>query len=234
MRGRVPREKERTLGEGAMVFQVVMPFPENYVTYHHKVATSHPDLAFSVVRRKVEGNGMMSEEISVRGDHVPYELLDELRNGRGVRSVEPLESSGRYSAYLLILDVTPISKLAVQWDLRVSYPMRFEGGVTRFLVFAELEKALPFYDQLKALAPRTSMAAIRSEVLRRSFALLSERESQVLRTTLETGFWEPSHRVTLHQVARITRLAKSTLTRTMASIERKLLYHVADANLVRL
>ncbi|MEM0129704.1 MAG: helix-turn-helix domain-containing protein [Thermoplasmata archaeon] len=107
-------------------------------------------------------------------------------------------------------------------NLGREYPLVVRGGSGIFSVVA-CRKCLPeLLRLLRSISDRVSVGAIRTFPKDGCEPLLSEHQSRLLQLALERGYFDVPRRVGLTELARELGRSKSTISRSLSLIERKL------------
>ncbi|MCL4324977.1 MAG: helix-turn-helix domain-containing protein [Candidatus Thermoplasmatota archaeon] len=212
----------------SVICRISMPLHGSYNSYHFGFAEAHPELSIQVLSRMEVGDQEMMEDIRVTGEGVGDSLKLNLQKGKGVKSVETLERSRHHAVYRLTLEITPMTKIFRDLHLLMRYPVSFSGGVVDLLVVAHPEKIRQLLTRLKANAPNTVVTAIRQDVVARPEDLLTPKQLEVFRLAISRGYWDVPRRTTLSDLASLAHVAKSTISETLANIEKKLMNEAKD------
>ena len=215
----------------SIVARIRMPLPEGYPTYHRAIASSHPDVQFVVLERmEIAGNAVV-EDVRVAGGATAGHLLEELKHSRGVRSVERIENAQNAAVYRLTIDMPPLSEILKELRLVTRFPVSFSGAEGRLLVVAPKGKVRTLLSRMLKIAPETRVEAIRSEVFEGPTGLLTPRQQEVFQVALSVGYWDVPRRATLADIALRLHVAKSSISETLAMIEKKLLHEIHESDL---
>lgn len=231
---RVPREIQTVNMVGAakdshfVVCRITMPLHQDYGTYHFALSSGHPELDFSVLSRMELEDGELMEDISVAGRHVSSELTQEMRAGKGVKSVQTLERSDSQVVYRLRIETTPLTKILKELHLLMRYPTPFDEGIVKLLIVADDQGIQKLLSRLHQIAPGTAIISVHHDSFSGPTSLLTPRQKEIFRLALAAGYWDVPRRATLADIAQTTNVAKSTLSEMLATIEMKLLREAKD------
>lgn len=175
--------------ENTRAYRISLPMPKDYTTYHQKLARAHPLVSFEVLRRTAVDEHSLEEEVRASGKDIPHYLEEEFRNGRGVRTVDIVETTSRYRVYRVIIDMPPLAVLVRELRIIVHYPIPFTDATARFLVAAPEEGVVALVEKLKLIAPDTSMELVPPETILGPKALLSPRQAEIFRDASTHGYW---------------------------------------------
>lgn len=215
-----------------VVCRITMPLHPDYGTYHHELSTRHPELEFSVLSRMELGHGELMEDVAVSGRHVITDLTQEMKGGKGVRSVQTLERSEHLVVYRLVIQVTPLTKILKELHLLMRYPTPFDDGVVKLLVVADDRGITQLLSRLIEIAPNTKITSVHHDSINGPASVLTPRQREVFRVAMSAGYWEVPRRASLADIALTANVAKSTLSEMLATIEMKLLREAREQTLV--
>lgn len=213
-----------------VVCRILMPLPSNYSSYHARLMANHPDYEFMILGRMEIGEGSLLEDISVKGPGIPEVLTEELKRGKGVKSVEFLGRSpdNQVHNYRLTIEMAPLARILKELQVLVRYPIPFQEPVAKILVVASKPRVRELLRRMKEIAPDTSIQAINTHRLEGSRGSLSARQLEVFRVAISAGYWEVPRRTSLTELAKRLGIAKSTLSGMLATIENKLMLEAKD------
>lgn len=156
-------------------------------------------------------------------------MASELERISGVEQVEILEDS--VSNGLVRVTHRAPDFMALFRELRVlrRFPFWVENGSAVWVVVASGDKLRQLLRGLSRTVPRLHIEAIRSALPDSGHSVLTPREGELFRRALAEGYFDVPRRVSLTALAGRVNLAKSTLSRSLAVVERKLLTEVGEA-----
>ena len=110
------------------------------------------------------------------------------------------------------------------------FPFWVVGGTATWVVTGSDTKLRRFLKGLSGrVVPQVRVEAIHGAIADFEPLLLTPREGELFRRAIRDGYFEVPRHVSLTELARRVHLAKSTLSRTLAVAERKLLTRVEEA-----
>ncbi len=230
----VPLDRRATADKdppSAFICKLVVPLPAAYPTYHSQVASSHPELDFTVLSRMDLGKGRAMEDIHVKGVHDSRSLMKEIQQGKGVLSVEQEERSAQEAIYRVVQQDTPFSKIFRETEVLMRYPISFDKGVVQIMVVAQKEKVSQVFERIREVAPDATIASIRHDLVLGPQGLLTDRQREVFRVAIQAGYWDIPRRATLSDMAHLLNVSKSTISGTLAGIENRLLHYSGTSEL---
>jgi predicted DNA binding protein len=151
----------------------------------------------------------------------------ELRTQRDVESVELIDANPQTEIYRVLFVGRTFVPLVKKLRVLRRFPFPVQNGVATWLVVGPNARVR---NLLRAL--RQSRVSFKIDSIRRSFrsdvsALLTVRQREVLHRAVSEGYFEVPRRITLSALAARMGVASSTLSVTLAVIEKKIVEPLA-------
>jgi predicted DNA binding protein len=197
-------------------------------TWLYYVTVTHPDCRVEVLDRLLLTPRSMLSEVRIHGNRI-HEMIREVERFPSVKQVELLEEDG--SSGLVRVTHRAPEFIGVFQRLRIlrRFPFWVSNGAATWVVVGSGAKIRQLVDGLSRSVPEVRIETIRRVEPRSSSPLLTRREAELFRRAMHEGYFDVPRRISLTALAERVNLAKSTLSRALAVVERKLL---SDSNTV--
>lgn len=188
----------------------------------YRLTTGHPECWIDVLDRFPLSAGLVATEAKLHGDQ-DHELSHEIERTPDVRHVETLEQ-GRSATLVRVVHRTP-KGIALFRKLRITrqFPFRVENGRTTWLVVTTEEKLRHLLDGLSKVVSRLELESVRTGPPDVGPRVLTERQNALFREAMRQGYFDVPRRTSLTRLAGRLGLSKSSLSKTLAIVEMKLL-----------
>ena len=196
------------------------------------LAEEFPQLQFKILRLFPLGNGLVVEDVQILGDlsdnAVTNRILSQLRKGL----VEVLENTSQRLTIRNTRGPCPLSTAFQNAWVVPQFPMQIAPKALSLRVQAPREKVRRFLSELKLGGLEFSILGVwsRGKTTRAGKTGFTPRQSEVYRLARSAGYWDTPRRTTMTDMAWALHLSKSTLSETLATIERKVLKEGFDPN----
>ena len=182
----------------------------------------HPDVDIQAVSRFDISPQRSVTEIQLRGP-ASGSWAAELRTLPQVREVEELEG-GPSGLHLRVTHQTvKLVPIFRQLHLMVRFPFTIQSGDAFWMVVASEAKIRRLLRRLQDQAPGVVLESVRHTDPTRKAGPLTPRQTDVLRRAMAAGYFEVPRKVTLTDLAKNLGLAASSLSESLAIVEKKLL-----------
>lgn len=191
-------------------------------TWLYSITVTHPELHLEVLDRLLLTNQLMLTEARLHGPGFS-ERVRELERSPVVEQVEVLE--GDASGGLVRVTHRAPDFMTLFREVRVlrRFPFWVQDGVATWVVVGSGSKLRQLLKGLSRVVPQLRVEAIQPASSDLKHPLLTRREGELFRRSMSEGYFDVPRKVSLTELARRVNLAKSTLSRTLAVVERKLL-----------
>jgi predicted DNA binding protein len=183
---------------------------------------SNPDVRLDILDRLELGNGLTMLEVRVVSSAEGH-WTDEIRSLKGVREVELIDAAGGSETCRVIFRGKTFIPLIKQLKLLRHFPFPIQDGVATWTVVGPDRKVKEMIRVLETTTEGTQVIAIRHGPLPGGLALLTPRQQEILRIAMAEGYFDVPRRISLTQLAGKLGVALSTLSVTLAVIEKKIL-----------
>jgi predicted DNA binding protein len=210
----------RELPPSLMTCRMRVSLPSS--TWLYSLTVAHPDRRIEVLDRLLLTDRLMLTEARLHGSGIP-EMVRDLESFRTVEQVELLEQDDS-SGLVRVTHRTP-DFLTLFRGLRVlrRFPFWVADGTAVWVVVGSGAKLRQLLSGLSRAVPQLRVEAIQPTKSDSKRPLLTRREDELFRRAMSEGYFDVPRKVSLTALAKRVNLAKSTLSRTLAVVERKLL-----------
>jgi len=187
-----------------------------------RFSAAHPEVTLEARHRAGLGRGTSVLDYWIQG--VPFgRWTREIAASKDVRRVEPLAESGDGGIYRVVQRTNPIVPVYRRLALPVQFPLRIQAGKIRWELSAKrssFEKVLEF---LRGRKLDFKITSIRQGFSEGGSAELTPMQRTLLQEALSSGYFAVPRRVTLTELAERLGRSKSSVSESLAIIERKLI-----------
>jgi predicted DNA binding protein len=228
------RERERRLlalrgssepEESARLFIAVLRvrIPEGLWT--GGFSRAHPSVRLEALNRSEVTPDVSVSDYWIDGA-APGEWARELRSYDEVLKVDSLAEVGRGCVYRVTYQNPPIVYLYRRLSLPLQFPLRIQAGVIDWEIIArrsDFEEVMAYAHEID---PSLTVVSVRRRPLRSHLPLLSDNQQELLTQAMAAGYFAVPRGITLTQLAAKLHRSKSSISQSIALIEKKLLESV--------
>jgi hypothetical protein len=215
----VPRSRRRKPPR-ILAIGLRVTLPEAVWTRPFSVA--HPDLHLELIDRLEVGRGLTLVEVQIRGGPA-QDWADEIRALPNVADVEVISVEEESALYRVTYRGDPFIPLLRNLKLLRHFPIPIRSGVATWTVVGPQPKIHQLLNELGSRAPGVQVVSVGRGPPSRGISSLTPRQNEVLRRALLEGYFDVPRRVSLTELAPRIGVAISTLSVTLAVIEKKIL-----------
>lgn len=183
------------------------------------VSRAYTDATFRILAT-IAGQDRGADIVSVVADQFES-ILDDIRNHETTSHVTVLQLSSREATVQFDTDVSIVQEAAIQSGLPIESPIRIRNGVTTVTVIGSRERLSAFGRELEQVDVTYDVEFVGSR--RHTDQILTERQTEIIRTAIELGFYDTPRRCTLTELANHFGIAKSTCSETLQRAEGQLI-----------
>ncbi|MCL4324146.1 MAG: helix-turn-helix domain-containing protein [Candidatus Thermoplasmatota archaeon] len=221
-------ENASSENDTVLVCRLKIPLPRDQA-YIQRASERFPEVVFEV-NGYIPYPDSVLLDLRLTGLSSKADVVGFIRSSPDVRSVEILRTS-RETAALRIMSVLPgTSVIRMQTELKLipNFPVSIQEGTMTLMVAGTGTRIRQLVQRVREEIPETDITAVRKEFLDHPGQLLTPHQLSLFRTAISSGYWDVPRRVTLTDLASLMNVSKSTISETLASIEKKLLHEAAD------
>lgn len=219
----------RSGGDGRTVscrVRVVLPAD----AWMARLTTSHPRVRVEVLDRlEISPRRVLFDvELPSVGD---TDWADELRELPDVESVELIDATSKGEVYRVLFGGRTFVPLAKRLRVLRRFPFPIQNGVATWVLVGPGARVRGMLDDLRRSRVEFRVDSLRSGLRTGPVSLLTVRQREVLGRAVAEGYFEVPRRVTLTELAARMGIASSTLSVTLAVVERKIVEPVASSGI---
>lgn len=174
----------------------------------------------SVVQRLNDGEYLVEFEII---SSEPRDYTEELASMPAITSAKRQSPIGHRTHYLITLALTPgYMVVATELGALLRYPRVIENGHLTVEVVAPTSRLRALIRRLRQIASDVEVLRFGPGPMRSSLGQLNARQTALLHRALAAGYFDVPRRVTLTRFAETLGRGKSSVSRALALIEKRL------------
>ncbi len=183
---------------------------------------AHPNVHIEVLNRgEVDASTSISDHwISGRP---PGVWAKEIARFPDVLQVESLAQVGEGCLYRITYRNPPILGLYRRLRLPIPFPLRMQGGTIDWEIVARYADFSEILQYARQRDPRAKVISIKRRPLRNHLPALTERQHELFTVAMASGYFAVPRGITLTDLARKVSRSKSSVSESIALIEKKLL-----------
>jgi predicted DNA binding protein len=189
---------------------------------------AHPSVRVEVLDRLEVSPGRVLFDVQLPSNPTIH-WSDELRLLARVHSVELIDATARIEVYRILFEGRTFLPLAKRMRILRRFPFPIENGVATWTIVGPEPRVQKLLRTL-----RRSRIPFRIDSVRRGLradiaAPLTPRQREVLSRAVAEGYFDVPRRISLTELATRLDVASSTLSVTLAVIEKKIVEPLASA-----
>jgi predicted DNA binding protein len=197
-----------------------VPLPDS--AWIAEFSSEHPELRIEVLSRLDIGRQRSLTELRLHAPD-PRPLAEELRKLPQVETVDELEGAPSEIHLRVVNRTSEFISIFRELHVMRRFPFTIEAGVGYWVVVAPRTKIERLMDRIRERVPTASLEAVRHADPARPTGPLTPRQADLLRRAMAAGYFEVPRKVTLTALARNLGMAPSSLSESLAIVEKKLL-----------
>ena len=190
--------------------------------WQSQLSRAHPETTLEVVDRLELAGSVSMVEAHMR-EREGEDWVAELRRHPRVSEVTSLGVVDGLRVARVLYRGDPFLPLLKRWRLFRHLPVVIREGVARWTLLGSEAAVLRLLHALTSSGVAFQVESIRHTPFPRSAPPLTARQREILRLALQEGYFDVPRRITLSRLAPRIGIATSTLSVTLAVVERKLL-----------
>jgi hypothetical protein len=180
----------------------------------------HPDLLIDIHNLLPVADHNLLGDFEILG--LPVDPLTEIAGFPDVREVSPLDVPPEAQRFRVLFRETLLVSLLVKLGILVRYPTSARNGVASFETVDRISQIRRLLASLRRAGFDVRIVSLRKEFRRTRLPELTPVQREMLRQALLYGYFHVPRRITLTRLAQKLARSKSTVSQTIAIIERKL------------
>ncbi len=191
----------------------------------YSITVAHPECQIDVLDRFPLADGLVLTEARLHGDE-NHTLSREIERIPAVRQVETLEE-GESTTLIRVVHRMPEGMSLFQ-ELRITrrFPFAVVNGEATWVVATTEEKLRRLLEGLSRAVSHVELEMLRRGSPDSARTVLTERQNVLFHAAMRDGYFDVPRRTSLTDLAERLGLSKSTLSKTLAVVEKKLLTSV--------
>jgi hypothetical protein len=215
---RVPKGQDAS--QGILSCRLKVDLPSG--TWIGAFTVAHPEVRLEILDRLEVGKGLtMVEARAISVDST--RIVDEIRGLPGVESVELIDAVEGSEEFRVLFRGKTFIPMLKRLRLVRHFPFPIQNGVAAWTVVGPEAKVRALLKSLETESGGVRVDSVRHGPLRKGLALLTPRQQEVLRRAMAEGYFDVPRRISLTELAPKIGVAISTLSVTLAVIEKKIL-----------
>lgn len=218
---KTPREGRALAGRSSVLscrLKVTLP-PTLWLT---AFTMAHPEVRLEVRDRMELGKGLTLFDVSVQSENGEGGWSEELRRFTGVKDVELVDASEGSESCRVVYRGKTFIPLLKELKLLRHFPFPVQSGVATWTVVGPEERVRALLKALENEAAGVQVDAVHHGPLPTATSILTPRQQQILRRAIAEGYFDVPRRISLTELAPKIGVAISTLSVTLAVIEKKI------------
>lgn len=220
------------MGADAISFSRIAPRPSDRLAimrlevaapsslWYAGFSRQHPDLVLEVTSVTSLADDDTLGEYEIYGP--PEDWTREIRESANVREVECIGGTPELGRYRVRYHQSALVALANELEVLVRYPRTIRDGILSCEVIARRSQLRRLVDEAAKLGYAPRLTSLNQGSLRSVRLRLTSAQRAVFRHALALGYFEVPRRISLTRLAEKLSRSKSTISETLAVVERKL------------
>jgi len=190
-------------------------------TWGYRFSRRYPELRLELLNRMELGHGEILVELRVLGADAGR-LAEEWQEYSGVTAIESYPESERSVLYRVTSSVPSIQTITREHGVLTRYPIVVQDGWARFETFGPPGQIRGFLDDLRRRIGPNRVESVRQGSASLRSLGLSPAQDEVFRAALSSGYFGAPRGISVTTLAQKLGRSKSTVSVTLAKIQRKL------------
>lgn len=182
---------------------------------------SHPTVRLEVLDRLQLSDGLTLLEVQISSESAPT-WREELRHLPGVTDVELISASEGSAVYRIVFRGTTFIPVLQDLKLVRHFPFPIQDGEATWTVVGPETKVRRLLGRLKSARVRFNLESVHHGPLMKVPSSLTPRQREILQRAIAEGYFDVPRRISLTKLAPKIGIAMSTLSVTLAVIEKKI------------
>ncbi len=219
-----------TVNAGHVICKLSVPLPAG-VSYLQTVSVAHPLAIFEMQAIIPTQDGRIWTSLRISSLTDVERLLQDIESSPDVQGVDVISRDLEGATLHVVADLRQpnVFLKAIGLGLIPEFPIFVKAGHFTPIVAAKEESVMKLYDQFRSDFPGTTILSIRKETTEGMKHLLTPHQLEIYRTALASGYWDVPRRISITMLASVLGVSKSTLSKTLAIVESKLMHSVPSS-----
>jgi predicted DNA binding protein len=180
----------------------------------------HPDLLIEITSVQTLPNTDSLAEYEIYGP--PVDWTSEIAAFPDVIEVATLGLRAEYGRYRVRYRRSSVLAIVSDLEILVRYPRTVRAGTLECEVIAPVSRMRQLVDRLEKNGSRPRLLSLRRDSLRSVRLMLTPVQRALFRQALAWGYFDVPRRLTLTRLAQKVGRSNSTVSATLATVEKKL------------
>jgi hypothetical protein len=186
---------------------------------------AHPDVRIEALNRTEVAKDLSVSDYWISGQP-PGVWAREIQSYPDVTRIDSLAEVGDGCLYRITYRNPPVVYLYQRLGLPIQFPLRIQAGFLTWEVVARFSEFQTVMEHVRQADPNVRVLSVRRRPLRSHLPVLSETQHQLLSQAMSAGYFAVPRGITLTELARKLNRSKSSVSESIALIEKKLLESV--------
>jgi hypothetical protein len=183
---------------------------------------AHPDVRLEALNRTEVAKDLSVSDYWISGQP-PGVWAREIRSYSDVTRVDSLAEVGDGCLYRITYRNPPVVYLYQRLGLPIQFPLRIQAGFISWEVVARFSEFQTVMSFARRADPNIKVLSLRRRPLRSHLPVLSETQHELLSRAMAAGYFAVPRGITLTDLAKKLDRSKSSVSESLALIEKKLL-----------
>jgi hypothetical protein len=183
---------------------------------------AHPDVRLEALNRTEVAKDLSVSDYWISGQP-PGVWAREIQSYSDVTRIDSLAEVGDGCLYRITYRNPPVVYLYQKLGLPIQFPLRIQAGFLTWEVVARFSEFQTIMKHVRVADPNVRVLSVRRRPLRSHLPVLSETQHQLLARAMAAGYFAVPRGITLTELARRLNRSKSSISESIALIEKKLL-----------
>ncbi len=193
------------------------------------ITREHPEISIEVLGHVMAKGNESTVELRVHGENA-RELGEALRRSKGVREVELVEVRKNSAEFRIVHTAATLLRGLSQVHLMPRFPFFIRQGAATWVIVASEAKVKELYRFLAKETPGVTIESLRHGGEADELSVLTPRQREIFLIAMTRGYYEVPRGISLTGLAEELGVAKSTLSESLANVERKILKDVVQTS----
>lgn len=200
------------------IVKIEIPIPQNL--WYAAFTRRHPEVVVEINNLVSLDGTLVLAELEIFGTE--EDLTREISLYDDVERVERIHGLTEVSTYRVVFQNPVPVELANNLRIVLRYPRVVREAVFSCETIAQVSKVHEYVEQLRAAGLTCRILSMRHDTLRSARPILTPTQRDLFRRAYALGYFEVPRRITLSALAREVGRSPSSVSETIAIVERKL------------
>lgn len=213
-------EGDTPRGKAILSCRIRVSIPESH--WAAGFTRDNPSVRVDILDRLELGGGLTLLEVRIVSN-MEQDWSKEISALPGVKEVEVIEQLGGSETCRVVFRAETFIPLLKKLKLLRHFPFPIQDGMATWTIVGPEPKVKELIRKMEGAPSKGEVVAVRHGPLPGGLALLTPRQQEVLKVAISEGYFDVPRRISLTELAGKLDVALSTLSVTLAVIEKKIL-----------